>query len=221
MSSNESFIDEVTEEVRRDRLYGYLRRYGWIGVLVVLLIVGGAAWYEYRQSRAQARAEAIGDALLTALQAETAEGRAEALATVVPEGPTATVPGLLAAAALQEAGEIDAAVAQLATLAETPEIPTLYRDLARFKAAVIAPDLAPEARIAALDGLAAPGNPFRLLALEQIALAQVSAGRQDEAVATLRSVVEDAGVSQGLRDRAQSLIIALGAELEPADTPAN
>ena len=36
MSDTDSFIDEVTEEVRKDRLYGYLRRYGWIAVLVIL-----------------------------------------------------------------------------------------------------------------------------------------------------------------------------------------
>ena len=44
MSNPDSFIREVTEEVRRDRLYGYVRRYGWIAALLVLLVVGGAAW---------------------------------------------------------------------------------------------------------------------------------------------------------------------------------
>ena len=36
MSETDSFIDEVNEEVRRDRLYGALRRYGWIAILAVL-----------------------------------------------------------------------------------------------------------------------------------------------------------------------------------------
>ena len=44
MSDVDSFIDEVSEEVRRERLYIALRRYGWIGVLAVLLLVGGASW---------------------------------------------------------------------------------------------------------------------------------------------------------------------------------
>ena len=36
VSNPESFIDEVNEEVRRDRLYQNIRRYGWIAVVVVL-----------------------------------------------------------------------------------------------------------------------------------------------------------------------------------------
>ena len=44
MSDTDSFIEEVTEEVRRDRLYGLLRRYGWIAALVIILIGGGASW---------------------------------------------------------------------------------------------------------------------------------------------------------------------------------
>ena len=58
MSNPDSFIDEVTEEVRRDRLFAMFRKYGWIGVLIVVFIVGGAAVNEWRKSSAEARAEA-------------------------------------------------------------------------------------------------------------------------------------------------------------------
>ena len=56
MSDTDSFINEVNDEVRRDRLYGYLQRYGWIAILVVVLIVVGAAWSEYRKAQTRARA---------------------------------------------------------------------------------------------------------------------------------------------------------------------
>ena len=39
MSNTDSFIEEVTEEVRRDKLYGYLKRYGWIAGLIIVLVV--------------------------------------------------------------------------------------------------------------------------------------------------------------------------------------
>ena len=38
MSDTDSFIDEVNEEVRRDRFYFMLKRYGWIAVLAVILL---------------------------------------------------------------------------------------------------------------------------------------------------------------------------------------
>ena len=44
MSNPDSFIDEVTEEVRRDRLFRLFRKYGWIGVVIILGLVGGTAW---------------------------------------------------------------------------------------------------------------------------------------------------------------------------------
>jgi len=41
LSNPDSFIDEVTEEVRRDRLFRLFRKYGWIGVVIILGLVGG------------------------------------------------------------------------------------------------------------------------------------------------------------------------------------
>ena len=41
MSDTDSFIEEVTEEVRRDQLYKYVRKYGWIAIALVVGVVGG------------------------------------------------------------------------------------------------------------------------------------------------------------------------------------
>ena len=73
MSNNESFIDEVNEEVRRDQLFGYIRRYGWIAVLAVLILVGAAAWTEYNRSQERASAQANGDAIIDALSMDNPE----------------------------------------------------------------------------------------------------------------------------------------------------
>ena len=55
-NQNDSFIDEVTEELRRDRLYAAFRRYGWIAILAVLLLVAGVVWREYSRSQEIGRA---------------------------------------------------------------------------------------------------------------------------------------------------------------------
>lgn len=82
MSDTDSFIDEVTEEVRRDRLYGYVRRYGWIAAIVIIGIVGAAGFNEYRRAQEEAKAQALGDAMLAALASDEDEARADALANV-------------------------------------------------------------------------------------------------------------------------------------------
>jgi hypothetical protein len=66
------------------------------------------------------------------------------------------------------------------------------------------------ARLAALEVLAQPGQPFRLLALEQMAYLTLEIGDQTGAVAILRQIAEDAAVTRGLSDRVQTLLIALG-----------
>lgn len=55
---------------------------------------------------------------------------------------------------------------------------------------------------------------LRLLASEQLALIDIDAGNTESALERLQSIVVDAEVTAGLRQRATQLIIALGAEPE-------
>ena len=217
MSNSDSFLDEVAEEVKRDKLYGYLRRYGWIAVLAVLLIVGGAAWNEYSKAQKRVAAETTGDALLDALNRDDYAARADAIAAVDAEGPAVAVTALLTAATQEEAGDIAAAAETLAGVVTNPDIPEMYRDLAAFKAAILPSDDAAE-RMVALEDLARPGQPFRLLALEQMAYARLAQGDTDGAIADLQSIIEDAAVTRGLRERAQTLMVALGEPIPEPET---
>ncbi|ROU02349.1 hypothetical protein [Histidinibacterium lentulum] len=210
MSNPDSFIDEVTEEVRRDRLYATLRRWGWVAILLVILVVGGTAWQQVSNAREMQAAQARGDALLAALEVSDPAARAEALAAVEVDGPASAVAGLLTAAAQEEAGETAAAVATLEGVATNMNAQPIYRELAQLKALLLDEGLSPADRASALEPLAQPGAPFRLVALEAQALAQVAAGQTEDALATLSLLVEDAEVSGGLRDRASALIVALG-----------
>ena len=229
MSDSDSFINEVSEEVRRDRLFATLKKYGWIAILAVILLVAGAAWTEYRNAQTRAAAEATGDALLAALATNDPAARAAALDALPQTGSSAAAGMLITAAAQQEAGEADAAAQTLDALAARTDVPAIYRDLAAFKAAMLEAGTDPAARRARLEPLAAPGQPFALLAQEQLALVDLAADDRDSAVTRLTAILNDAGVTQGLRDRAQSLMVALGAPLPdaaatadaPAEAPAD
>jgi hypothetical protein len=214
-SDTDSFIDEVSEEVRREKLFGYLRRYGWIAVVAVLLLVGGAAFNEFRNAQARDAAQATGDALLSALDENDLAARALAIADVSGEGAAAAVTLLLQASAQEDVGDAVGATATLNALTNNQDVPEMYRDLAAFKAAMLPSDDA-AARLAALEALSQPGQPFRLLALEQIAYITLSNGDTDGAIDVMRQVEEDAAVTRGLRERVQTLMVALG---EPLPAP--
>lgn len=209
MSESDSFINEVTDEVRRDALYGYLRRYGWIAVLVVIGLVGGAAFNEYSKAQSQSAAQLIGDQMLDALSNESSDDRAKALAEIDAVGASQAVASLLTAATQLEAGKVDAAARTLGGLAANTDIPEIYRNLAALKAAMLPTDDISD-RMNMLEILAQPGASFALLAREQIGLMQVETGDSEAAITTMRLISEDAGVTRGLRERAQKLIVGLG-----------
>ncbi len=209
MSNPDSFIDEVTEEVRRDRLFAALRRYGWIGVVAVILLVGGAGVWEWRQAARQARAEAFGDALLAALDHPTPEARRTALAAVPATGTQVALRDLMLASdpETDRAGTLTA----LEAVAADPALPQSYRDLAALRRVVVAgPDLDAATRRALLEPVAVPGRPLRTLALEQLAYLALESGDRADAIARLRALTEDQEAPQGLRRRAGQMIVALG-----------
>jgi hypothetical protein len=214
VSNPDSFIDEVTEEVRRDKMFALMRRYGWIPVLIVVLAVGGAAINEWNKARNREDARAYGDALLAALGTEDARARADALAALATDGDRAAIAGFLAATAAQQAGDTAAALAELATLAADNSLPQSYRQLAILKRVVIGgTDLPLDERRAALQQLATPGQAYRPMAMEQLALLDIEAGNRDAAITRLHDILKEPNISAALQQRVSQAIVALGGEI--------
>lgn len=212
MSDTDSFIEEVTEEVRRDKLFQMMRRYGWIAILAVVLLVGGAGWREYQKAQATAAAQAFGDAMLTALEPVESADRVAALSAITAPGPGGeAVLQMLIAAETGSSGDDASAVAQLQAVADNPDVPGIYRQIASYKALTRGfRTLDVQTRQAGFEALAIPGQPLRLLAEEQLALIEIETGRSSAALDRLQRLIQDSEVTSGLRRRASQLIVALG-----------
>lgn len=218
MSNPDSFIDEVTEEVRRDKLFAMFRKYGWVGVLIVVFIVGGAAFNEWRKASAQSRAEVFGDAVLDALDLGGTEERRAALAAINADGDQKAVLQLLLAS--DPDTDRKATLEALAALADDASQPQAYRDLAVLRrVTVLGAEASVADRRAALDPIAAAGRPFRTLALEQMAYLSVEEGKTDEAIKQFQALMQDQESPAGLRSRAEQMIVALGGEVAPQAAP--
>lgn len=216
-NQNDRFIDEVTEDLRRDRLFLMLRRYGWIAVALIVALVAGAAWREYANARDAAAAQAFGDAILAAEEAEDAAARAQALAAIsTTSDRQAVLRDILAANALVEAGNVAEAAQRYDAAAIKAGDDAVIRDLAALKS-VIAQGAAmdPATRDAALARLSAPGAPFELIALELKAVALSGAGRKEDAVTLIRQIQQKDGLSQQMRQRLAEHLITLGVDPEP------
>ena len=223
MSQSESFIEEVTEEVRRDRLFGLMRRYGWIAVLLILALVGGAAWNEWRKAQDAAAAQATGNALLAALDPNDSAARIAALRAVPADTPGAqllrdflTVSELIETGASGEARDI------LQAIASDGQVDPIYRQLAGFKALIIdAGEMSLADRRVGFEGIAQTSPMLRVAAEEQLALIEIEDGNTAAAISRLQALQSDAEATAGLRQRASQLIVALGGSPESTGTAGN
>lgn len=215
MSNPDSFIDEVTEELRRDRLFAAMRRYGWIAVVAVLAVVGGASWNEWSKARFASAAQGFGDGVLSAVEAGTLPERREALAAL-----DTSTPGQAAVLQLLLAGSEGAprseAMDALALIEADNTLPASYRQLATLRRVTLAGgELSISERRAALTPLAAAGQPFRPLAQEHLALLLLEEGDRDGARAALEALLREPDLASGLRQRVTQMIVVLGGSAAP------
>jgi len=212
MSNTDSFIDEVTEEVRRDRLFGYFRRYGWIPAVVIVALVGGTAYNEWSKAQVAQVAQARGDALLDALELEDEAERAAAFSALAREDEDALVAKLLAAGV-----EIEQAVDLLRSVADDGRQPQYIRDLARLKMASTEGLLTLDEAAAILAEVSEPGGVYRNVATELLVAVELQRGDTAAALALLQAHVQDAEASSEQIQRMGELIEALGAIPELAN----
>jgi hypothetical protein len=211
MSDTDSFIDEVTEEVRRDRLFSFFRRYGWIPAVVILILVGSTAYNEWNKSAAEEVAQSRGDALLSALDLEDeAEGNAAITAIATTDS------GNVLASFLAAGGDQSQAADLLSGIAENTDQPDYIRDLARLKLAATPNAVSQDEAVLILLDLSAPGGLYRNVATEMLIAVELERGNLGVALALLQSHIQDAEASQAQVQRMGELLVALGSKPELA-----
>jgi len=212
LSNPDSFIEEVTEEVRRDRLFKLFRKYGWIGGVLVLGLVGGTVWTEWSKSQAEARAQAFGDAVIDALDHGTPAERRSALGAISSDGAQTALLQLILSTDPDE--DRAATLAALDKVAADATLSPAYRDLAVLRRVLVAgADMPLADRRQALQGVATAGRPYRVLAEEQLAYLLVEEGKTDEAIAALILLMQDQEASGALTARVGQMVTVLGGAL--------
>ena len=213
---------EVDEDLRHERYLKLWRRwrYWLLGVGVVAL--GGAVAYVMLTDAQESARQAEGRQFAAAM-AEIEAGRgseaAQRLAMLAADSETgyAGLARLGEADARARRGDITGAVQIYDLLAGDSRVDPLYRDLGALLAAQRLVDRAPVSEVnQRLAPLLAGHSPWRPLAAELSAIAEMRAGNEEAARMLFAELVSDPGAPLGQRQRAAELLLSLGGDLEAA-----
>lgn len=224
--NEEAFLREVDEEVRRDQFMGFWRRYGAILAIVVVLglaALGGFLWWNAeRAKKAGLEGEQFSQALtdLSQNKKDGVQAKLDGLLASPHDGYRAASKLTIAAMAF-EGGDEKKAIAQYKIVADDPEAPQPYRDIALIRQTTLEFDTLPPATvIERLKPIAVAGNPWFGSAGELVAMAQIKAKRPDLAGPIFAAMAKDEQVPQTIRARAVRMAGVLGVDAvaQPATT---
>lgn len=221
----ESFIREVDEEYRRDRLNQFWSRYGrWLLIVIGLFLVGLAGFLYWREEQKRAAGEFGAEFMRAAdqLEAGNTAGATPTLAKAV----TADQPGYEAlgrlgqAATAEREGKTAEAAAMYAAIAADTDVAEPFRQLATVKQTMLQFGDLPYAQLVErLRPLAKSGNPWFGTAGEMLAVAHMRNGKPELAAPLFASLARDEALPASIRGRALQMASMLGTDAT-SDAPA-
>lgn len=230
-NETDSFVNEVDESLRQDRMLGLAKKYGpWlIGAFVAVLIgVAGYLWwkdYSLNQSRAHSE-EFIAAQRMAAegIQSGNLDQAKAEFERLTGEGPQVyrVMARLEHAAILEAQGDLEAALAEFDRAAEDARDPTM-RDTARLRAAYIVAETQDFAALQTrLQPLVDSDSRLSYLARELLGIEAWEAGNLDLARETLQNLTLAFDAPEAVQQRAQVALSVIGpAPATPADGAAN
>ena len=216
--SNDTFVQEVEENLRRDRMTDFFKSYGkWIAVAVVLGLaaIGGWIYWEEQQKRTSSDQSEKLHALLTDLSAgktQTVPQRVAELEKSHSDVVRASA-SLTDAAVALEKNNRSAAIAKYRELVNDRDLAQPFRDVATVRLTALEFDtIKPEEVIARLQPLAKAGNPWFGSAGEMTALALMKQNKNAEAGRLFAAIAADNQVPSSIRSRAVQVAGTLGVD---------
>lgn len=212
------FVREVDENLRRDQMRDFAKKYGkWVIVAVILFLIAAAGfiyWQQYRERQSEKQVEALANVYrdIGAGNLSTAPKRLQALADDGSKSVRASALFTLAAIDIEK-NDTKAATDKFRQLATDKGVPQPYRDAALLRQTSLEFDhIKPEEVISRMQPLAKAGNPWFGSAGELTAAALIKQGKKAEAGQLYAAIAKDPKVPQLLRARAIQLASSLGVE---------
>ena len=219
---SDTFVREVEENLRRDQLRDFSKKYaGWMIAGVVLFLAAAGGWIYWQDYRAKQSEKSVEE--LAQVYADSGKAGAvnvdQRLDTMSKNGAKAVRASALYARADEalQANDAKTATERFRQIAADSSLPQPYRDLALIRQTALEFDaLKPDQVIARLQPLANPGTPWFGSAGELTAMALIKQGKKADAGRLLAQISRDPGVPGAMRGRASQLATTLGVDTNSA-----
>ena len=167
MVESESFIKEVSEEVRRDILFKTLKKFKWTIIVLITLVVGAVCGYEYYKFDKNVKAQEIGEFFVSAI--ENLKNNGQTVTEEVNNKFISVLIKLHEAKYFEEKGDIKSATAAYNHIINKYGDNKFFNHYSKFQLYLMNPakSMGDTKKIEILDELSAPDGPLKLLALEQ------------------------------------------------------
>lgn len=215
---NETFLREVDENLRRDRVHDFWKKYGlWVGVAVgaFLIASGGFIWWQnHKLQQSEAQVEQFAEVLKNVGQGSrgTSVKQLDDLSENGSKAVRATALFTRAAMAIED-NDLKLAAAKYGEIAGDSSLPKPFRDAALIRQTALQFDqLQPSQVIDRLAPLAKPGAPWFGTAGEMSGLALIKQGHKDQAAKLFSTIAKDNSVPPEIRSRSVQLAGSLGVD---------
>jgi hypothetical protein len=206
--TDEAFLREVDEELRREQVVDVWKNYGrWIIAAVIgglAIFAGVLGWNYWSHSKAEAQSvklQGIYDSLTAGKSAEAQAPLADLAATGAPGA--RSIAKLLQANQLVEAGKVKEGAALFGDIANDGSLTQPVRDLALIRQTFVTFDtLASQTVIDRMKPLATKESAWLGSAGELVALAYLRLNKPAEARAMFKLIAESENVPDTIRQRA-------------------
>jgi hypothetical protein len=222
---SETFVKEVDENLRRDRINDFFKENGsWLiaGLILFLAACGGLIWYQqYRENRTEAQVEQLAQIYKAIAVGNTSKvpQQLDELSTSGSKAVRASALFTRAAFAVQE-NDNKLAIATYKKVRDDSSLPDAYRNAALVRETALEFDqLDPQQVIAQLAPIAKAGNPWFGSAGEMTALALIKAGKTKQAGELFATLAKDKSVPESIRNRSIQISGSLGADASSAIGP--
>lgn len=220
--SSEIFLREVDENLRRDQLRDFSKKYGgWMVAAIILFLLASGGfiyWQNYKLQRSERHVEQLSQIFkdIGAGDPTSTLPKLDELSKSGSKAVRATALFTRAAVAIQE-NDLKLATAKYAQIAADGGLPQPYRDAAVIRQTALEFDsLKPEQVIARLQPLTKPGNPWFGSAGEMTAMALIKQDKKAEAAQLFAAIAKDKTVPDAIRDRSIQIAGSLGGDASAA-----